>query len=299
MTNSFFQTLVHPDDIKYTATITPFGLWEWVVMLMGLRNSLATHQHYVTLALKEYIRKICHVYLDDIVIWSQTLDEHKQNVPKIMEALRTVELFCSIKKSNLFTMEMEFLGHHISARGIEADNSKVECIMNWPTPTKAKHVWALLGLVRYIANFLLALAEHTAVLTPLTCKECNAKFPPWTQEHQDTFESIRQLVLSRDCLTTIDHDNLGENKIFVTCDASKHRTGAVLTFGQTWENARPVVYLSTQMKGAQLNYPVHEQEMLSIILALKRGRVDLMGTKIEIYTDHQTLENFNEQKDLS
>src|ERR1700677_4655511 len=108
-----------------------------------------------------------------------------------MEALRTTELFCSIKKSNLFTMKIDFLGHHISARGIEADNSKVERIMNWPMPTKAKHVWAFLGLVRYIADFLSALAEHTAVLTRLTHKECNTKFPPWTQEHQDTFEYIR------------------------------------------------------------------------------------------------------------
>ena len=141
--------------------------------------------------------------------------------------------------------------------------------------------------------------EHTAVLTPLTRKECNTKFPLWMQEHQDAFESICQLVLSRDCLTTIDHNNLGENKIFVTCDASKRHTGAVLTFGRTWENARPVAYLSTQMKGAQLNYPVHEQEMLSIILALKQWRVDLMDTKIEIYTDHRTLENFDKQKDLS
>src|SRR5271154_6759610 len=122
-------------------------------MPMGLRNSLATHQRRVTLALKEYIRKICHVYLDDIVIWSQTLDEHKQNVSKIMEALCAAELFCSVKKSNLFMTEMDLLGHHISARGIEADNSKVERIINWLRPTKAKHVRAFLGLVRYIADF--------------------------------------------------------------------------------------------------------------------------------------------------
>src|ERR1700677_5151173 len=113
-----------------------------------------------------------------------------------MEALCVVELFCSIKKSNLFTTEMDFLGHHISARDIEADNSKVERIMNWPKPTKEKHVRAFLGLVRYIADFLPALAEHTAILTPLTCKECNTNFPTWMQEHQDTFESIRQLVLT-------------------------------------------------------------------------------------------------------
>src|SRR5271154_5169366 len=129
-------------------------------MLMGLRNSPATPQCRVTLALKEYIEKICHVYLDDIVIWSQTLDEHKQNVSKIMEALRAAELFCSIKKSNLFTTEKDFLGHHISAQGIEADNSKVERIINWPKPTKAKHVRAFLGLVRYIADYLLALSSR-------------------------------------------------------------------------------------------------------------------------------------------
>lgn len=68
MTNSFFQTLVHPDVVKYTATLTPFGLWEWVVMPMGLRNMPATHQRHVTLALRHLIGKICHVYLDDVII---------------------------------------------------------------------------------------------------------------------------------------------------------------------------------------------------------------------------------------
>jgi hypothetical protein len=126
MTNSFFQTLVHPDDVKYTATLTPFRLWEWVVMPMGMRNSPATHQRRVMLALKDYIGKICHVYLDDIIIWSNSLAEHKTNVGLILEALRKAELYCSLKKSTLFTMEVDFLGHHISAQGIEADDSKVK-----------------------------------------------------------------------------------------------------------------------------------------------------------------------------
>jgi hypothetical protein len=126
MTNSFFQTLVHPDDVKYTATLTPFGLWEWVVMPMGLRNSPATHQRRVTMALRDLIGRICHVYLDDIIIWSQSLAEHEQNVSRVLEALRTAHLYCSLKKSTLFTTELNFLGHTISQRGIEADNSKVE-----------------------------------------------------------------------------------------------------------------------------------------------------------------------------
>jgi hypothetical protein len=114
MTNSFFQTLVNPDHIKYTATLTPFGLWEWVVMPMGLRNSPATHQRRVMLALKDLIGKICHVYLDDIIIWSSSVTEHRVNVTAVLEALRAAELYCSAKKSTLFETEIDFLGHHIS-----------------------------------------------------------------------------------------------------------------------------------------------------------------------------------------
>lgn len=184
MMNSFFQTLVHPDDIKYTATLTPFGLWEWVVMPMGMRNSPATHQRRVTLALSELIGKICHVYLDDIIIWSNSLEEHKINVRLVLEVLRKARLYCSLKKSTLFSTEVDFLSHHISARGIEADNTKVQRILDWPTPSRAKHVRQVLGLVRYISSFLPSLAEHTAVLTPLTRIECNKLFPSWQPEHQ-------------------------------------------------------------------------------------------------------------------
>lgn len=198
MTNSFFQTLVHLDDIKYTATLTPFGLWEWVVMPMGMQNSPATHQRCVTLALKDLIGKICHVYLDDIIIWSNTLEEHQHNVQLVLEALRKAELYCSLKKSALFTVEVEFLGHHILVRGIEADKSKVQHILNWPAPKTAKHVHQFLGLVHYIAVFLPSLAEYTAILTPLTRKEFNSKFTPWMGIHQATFDNIKHLVIGHD-----------------------------------------------------------------------------------------------------
>ena len=299
MTNSFFQTRVNPDHVKYTATLTPFGLWEWLVMPMGLRNAPATHQRRVTMSLSHLIGKICHVYIDDIIIWSTTLSEHKRNLSTVLQALRDAQLFCSKKKSELFALEIDFLGHHISARGIEADKNKVEKVLSWPVPTSSKEVRQFLGLVRYISCFLPALAEHTSVLTPLTKKECNSSFPKWTHEHLAAFSAIKRLVLGRDCLTTIDHQNPGINKIYVTCDASKKRTGAVLSFGPTWETARPVAFDSRQLKGAELHYPVHEQEMLSILRAVTKWRVDLLGAHIHIYTDHKTLQNFDNQKDLS
>lgn len=115
---------------------------------------------------------------------------------------------------------MDFLGHHILEKGIEADTSKVEKILGWPVPQKAKHVHRFLGLVHYIAAFLPALAEYTSILTPFTRKEFNRGFPLWTEDHQQAFKAIKSLVVGRDCLTTIDHENSSSNKIFVTCDAS-------------------------------------------------------------------------------
>ena len=147
MTNSFFQTLVHPDHVKYTATLTPFGLWEWVVMPMGLHNSPATHQCCVTMALKDLIGWICHIYLDNIIIWSQSLAEHEHNVGLVLEALQKAQLYCSSTKSHFFNTKINFLGHTISQWGIEADGSKVEQILNWPTPTNMKEVCHFLGLV--------------------------------------------------------------------------------------------------------------------------------------------------------
>jgi Reverse transcriptase (RNA-dependent DNA polymerase) len=220
MTNSFFQTLVHPDDIHLTAVLTPFGLYEWLVMPMGCRNTPATHQHRMNSALRHLIGRICHVYLDDIVIWSQSLSEHVVNVRRVLQALRDAHLYCSNKKTTLFTEELDFLGHVISGRGIEADPKKVKKIVNWPTPVCAKGVRSFLGLVRYLALFLPNLAEHTCILTPLTGKEMDRDWPRWTRLHQSAFEAIKRIVTGASCLTCIDHDDSLGNKIFLTCDAS-------------------------------------------------------------------------------
>ena len=299
MTNSFFQTRVHPDDIKFTAVMTPFGLYEWVVMLMGCRNAPATHQRWMNQALRKYIGKICHVYLDDIVIWSSSSEEHKRNVQTVLSALREASLYCSTKKSQLFTTELDFLGHHISHRGIEPDARKVEKIQNWPIPADTRDVRKFLGLVQYLAAFLPRLAEYRAILTPLTTKEAQKDWPGWSKDHQAAFQRIKDIVLSTECLTTIDHDNMDGRKIFVTCDASDRRTGACLSFGTTWETARPVAWDSVQLLPAERNYPTHEKEMLAIVRALKKFRAKLLGTHFTIYTDHRTLECFQGQRNLS
>ncbi|GBE82423.1 hypothetical protein SCP_0408070 [Sparassis crispa] len=299
MTNSFFQTRVHPDDVKYTAVTTPFGLYKWLVMPQGCRNVPSTHQRWMFGALHPLISKICHVYLDDIIIWSQTLEEHICNVRTVLETLHAHHMYCSDKKTSLFLMELSFLGHVISQNGIQPDPQNVEKILNWSVPRSTSQVWAFLRLVCYIAPFLPKLADFMHVLNPLTTKDAELNFPMWTDSHQAAFDSIKKLVCSRKVLTSIDHDNMGNNRIFVSCDASNFRTGALLSYGETLETARPVAFKSYTLKGAELNYPVHEKELLVIMRALKKWHVDLLGVPFTVYTDHRTLENFFRQKELS
>jgi hypothetical protein len=99
MTNSFFQTKMHPDDIEKTAMRTPWGLYEWVVMPMGLCNAPATHQRRINNALGDLNGTICWAYLDDIIIWSDTLEQHQKRVRQVLKALRTASLYCSPKKT--------------------------------------------------------------------------------------------------------------------------------------------------------------------------------------------------------
>lgn len=299
MMNSFFQTRVHPDDVHLTAVMTPLGLYEWLTMPMGLRNSLPIHQRWVTATLCKYIGKFCHVYLNDIVIWSNTIAEHAKHIDLIMFALWNAKLYCNAGKCKFFLFELDFLSHHISTHRVEPNSLNIDRVLHWPTPKSTTDVHAFLGLMQYMASFLPKLADHTVVLTLLTTTEARKKFPVWTTKCQTAFEAIKTLVVSTDCLTTIDHENPGENKIFVMCDASDWRTGATLSFGPTWGQAHPVAFDSMQLKSAEKNYPVHEKQLLAIVCALKKWQSDLLGTQIYVYTDHKTLQNFNTQKDLS
>src|SRR5882762_588947 len=119
MTNSFFQTKVHPDDVHLTAVTTLFGLYEWLAMPMGLCSSPPIHQRRMTSTLHELLGRICHIYLDDIVIWSNTVEQHTEHIRLVLRALRKAKLYCNPKKCHFYLLEMDFLRHHISACRIE------------------------------------------------------------------------------------------------------------------------------------------------------------------------------------
>ena len=116
MTDSFFHTWVHPDGIHLMAVTTPFGLYEWTTMPQGLENAPPIHRHHMNAALHPLIGKICHIYIDDMLIWSDMVVEHVKHINMVMKLLIAACLFCNQKKCNFFLTEMDFLGHHISTQ---------------------------------------------------------------------------------------------------------------------------------------------------------------------------------------
>ena len=178
MTNSFFQTRMKPEDIHLTAVSMPFGLYEWTLMPMGLRNAPSIHQQRVMHALRGLLGCICHIYLDNIIIWSTDMKTQITYSREVLEALRRAKLYINPKKTKLLCQEVDFLGHHISECGIEADRSKVDKIISWPIPKTATQVHSFLGLMRYLSVFLPDLAVHTSTLSDLTTKVADKSFPP-------------------------------------------------------------------------------------------------------------------------
>ena len=168
--NAFYQIPVHPDDIHKTAFKTPFGLYEWVVMPQGLCNAPATFQKFMNFVLRKYIGRFCSVYIDDISIWSDSIEEHEEHVKLILEALREAGILASKEKSVLFADGILFLGHIISSNGVEIAQDKVDKILGSRTPKSAMDIKEFNGLVNYIGQFIPGLSEWSTVLSALTKK---------------------------------------------------------------------------------------------------------------------------------
>ncbi|SGY55391.1 BQ5605_C006g04014 [Microbotryum silenes-dioicae] len=271
MTNSFFQTRMAEEDIPKTAVATPWGLFEWVVMPMGLSNAPATHQRRVNEALSSLIGKSCFAYLDDITIFSDTMEDHQTHVKEVLEALRRADLY--------------------------SDQSKVERIVEWPRPRTVTELRGFLGLVQYLRKFINGLAQHTKPLADLTSKNANVRLM-WGAEQERHFNAIKAIVTSLPCLKPIDHTDSAD-PLWVMTDASNVGIGAVLLQGQDWRKAHPVVYWSRQYISAEVNYPTHEQELLAVVDALRQWRVNLMGVHFHVLSDHESLKYLKTQENLS
>jgi hypothetical protein len=294
ISNAYELMRVEPDDVWKTAFSTIYGTFVSNVMLMGDCNAPSTFQRFVTDLFRDYIGKFVHVYLDDIFIFSDNVEDHERHIGLIIEKLREVEMFLNPKKCDFYSHKMDCLGHIIDDRGIHSDGIKMEQVREWRTPRNYNDVQRFLGLVQYLQHFM---PNVSAFMSPLSAITRNGHAFEWRPIHQKCFEEIKRLACATPILKPID-TSIAE-PIWVICDASTSGIGAVYGQGKDWKTCRPAGFMSKKFKDAQYNYRVFEMETIAILEALAKWEDKLVGRTFKVVTDHKALEFFQNQRKLS
>ncbi|KAL6351799.1 hypothetical protein LRP88_14947 [Fusarium phalaenopsidis] len=202
-----------------TAFRTKYGLFEYLVMPFGLTNAPAAFQRMINNVLREHLDIFVVCYLDDILIFSKTEEEHTEHVHKVLQTLQDAKLLVEPEKSKFHAPEVEFLGHIISHNEIRMDPKKVSAVKEWEEPTNVKEVQAFLGFANYYRKFLKAFGRIAAPLTELTKKDKTFVFG---NKAKDAFDKIKELILSEPVLKMFDPSQ----PIELETDASDFALGA-------------------------------------------------------------------------
>ena len=183
--------MISEDDRPKTAFRTPFGHFQFKVLIEGLTNAPATFQTVMTSIFAPFIRRFVVVYLDDILIFSKTEAEHQAHVRLVLEILRREKFFASQAKSRFAQTEIQYLGHIVNAQGIRPDPKKVSAVQSWPVPQNLHDIRSFLGLCNYFRKFM---DHYSSVAWPLTNLTKKSVSWNWTGRCQDAFEKLKQLL---------------------------------------------------------------------------------------------------------
>ena len=241
--------------------------------------------------LRPHLDVFTTVYLDDILILSKTFEEHMEHLDKILTLLSEHKFHVKQKKCKFGLTRITSLGHIIDRDGIHMDPSKVEAVREWPTPNKVRKLRGFLGLAGYFRRFIQAFAAIASPLIELTKEDTPWQ---WTSEHQEAFDALKAAITTGPVLAYPDNSKPFD----IHVDASGFATGAVLQQDQG-KGLEPIAYLSHRMSPAERNYPLHQQDMLAIVLALRAWRCYVEGTPFTVHTDHHTLQYLRKQPVLS
>jgi hypothetical protein len=246
---------------------------------------------------RKFIGKFAYIYLDDIFIFSNTIEEHESHLHKVFEVLRAQSLYLSAPKVDLYLSRMDCLGHRIDDHGLHADSDKMKSIRNWPRPWDYNDVQKFLGMVNYLLQFMPDVSAFTSPLSGMS----RMKAWTWGPLHEKCFASLKSIASKSPILKPIDYDRArekGEN-IYLVCDTSISGIGSYYGQGANWQTCHPAGFLSKKFSAAQHSYHTYEQETLAILEGLLRWEDKLLGHEIIIITDHCTLEFFNTQRTMS
>lgn len=289
--SGYHQVRIATEDIPKTAFRTRYGHFEWTVMPFGLTNAPATFQALMNSVLRPYLYRFVLVYLDDILIYSRTPEEHAEHLRLVLTALRAHKLYAKLSKCAFGKRQLGFVGHIISRAGIAMEPGKVEAIQKWPKPTNLTELQRFLGLANYYRRFVKGYSRVAAPLTNLATPKIEGW--PWGEQQDEAFAALKHALSTAPVISAPDMSQ----PFIVTTDASDFAVGAVLS--QLGPPPRTIAFESHKLNPAQRNYPVHDREMLAIVDALRKWRHYLLGQKVTIVTDHKSLEFFASQPHLN
>jgi transposase InsO family protein len=277
----FHQIEVAKKDRPKTAFLSHRGLWQFKRMPMGLMNSPATFQRLLDEVLGDLKWKICICYFDDIIIFSQSFEEHCLHLQMVLQRLKDAGLTISPKKVQLFKQRIKFLGHIVEPGRVFPDPEKVIAIKNYPPLRTQEEVRRFLGLVSFYRRFIPNASLHAKPLTDLMKDE--VKFE-WGESQKAAFDFLRNVLTELSELHLPDLNG----QFIISTDASKVGLGAVLS--QVKDGVRfPIWYASRCLKPAETRYPIPELECLAVIWAIEKFRGFIEYTKFIVETDHQAL----------
>ncbi|XP_035841368.1 uncharacterized protein LOC118488233, partial [Helianthus annuus] len=278
---------IRPSDVPKTAFRTRYGHYEFLVMPFGLTNAPAVFMDLMNRVFHQFLDKFVIVFIDDILVYSKSREEHEAHLHIVLGTLRHEKLYAKFSKCDFWLSQVSFLGHVISAEGIMVDPTKVEAITKWPRPTSVTEIRSFLGLAGYYRRFVERFSVIALPLTKLLRK--GVKYS-WNEEQEKSFEELKKRLVSSPILALPS----GSGGYQVYSDASKKGLGCVLM-----QHGKVIAYASRQLKPYEVNYPTHDLELAAVVFALKIWRHYLYGERCDIFTDHKSLKYIFTQKELN
>ncbi|KAG1332920.1 hypothetical protein G6F62_007014 [Rhizopus arrhizus] len=282
--SGYWQVPMEIDSIERTGFITPQGTYEFQVMPFGLTSAPATFQRMMTNLLGEYIGKFVHVFIDDVICYSQTPEEHVQHLELIFDKCKQHNLRLKFKKCKFGAPKVEYLGHEISGDGITPNTHNLDKILKFRTPRNADDIRSFLGTTGYYRRFINNYAMVSAPLTRLLKK--NVKFQ-WSEAQEDAYQYLKKALISAPLLVYPDKNQIQ----ILTTDASSKGIAAILSQSPDGrsEDERVISYNSRTLRAAEKNYATVHLEALAIVWGINKYRHYLLGRRFILRTDNSAL----------
>lgn len=291
--DAFHHVKVSQDSIKYTSFVTHSGQFEYLKMPYGLKNSPANFSRYINLIFRDLIEenKVC-VYIDDILIATETLEENINILNIVFDLLVKNHLELKLEKCSFFKTEIQFLGYVVTKGGIKPCQSNLEAISAFPLPTNFKDVRSFLGLTSYFRRFIRNYSLVAKPLSDLLRKNVNFKF---TENELKAFETLKSSLTNAPVLSI--YNPKAETQLH--CDASSHGFGSILMQKQEDGKFHPIFYFSKKTSPSESKFHSYELEMLCIVTSLRRFRIYLQGIDFKIITDCNSIKLALQKKEIN